>query len=186
MNEKPAYPNVQIPAPPSNLESEGGREAIKINLSEALHKDMDAYVKHTGETKSDLIANSLRYYLANNPSWMYRRYFIQPKSTNFTLDTLNSVSQGNQVYLVCTSHPNADYREYICAQVMDSTGLTHDDFITIKPLFYLPQIFGEELTLKSDSVLPEVFKNVPNTPIVSTDLRYKINKKYVWAIAANI
>ena len=37
MNEKPAYPNVQIPATPSNLESEGGREAIKINLSEALH-----------------------------------------------------------------------------------------------------------------------------------------------------
>ena len=68
---------------------------------------------------------------------------------------------------------------------MDSTGLAHDDFITIKPLFYLPQIFGEELTLKSDSILPTTF-NAPNTPIVSTDLRYKISKKYVWGIAEKI
>lgn len=185
MTTTPLTPNVQIPAPPSSLESEGGRDAIKINLSEAVHTDLNLYVAHTGDTKSDVIANSLKNFLNNDSSWVYRRYFIEPKTRNFNLEDLNTVSQVTQVYLVCTSHPNADYREYICAQIVNSTGTNDEDLITIKPLYYLPQIYGEELTQKSSVILPEIFAPSRQPPVVCTGLRYSVPKKYVWSILSN-
>ena len=182
MSNHPQVTHAQVPPPPFSTESEGKKEAIKINLSSLLHSDLDLYVEHTGQTKSDVISQSIRLFLTNDHSWQYKRFFVEPKVRGFDLSELNNTSQSSSVFLVATSHPSADYREYMSAQVVDSEGADEDDYITIKPVFYLPMLYGQELPIKSDVIFPQIFKS-PNPQIIATDLRYKVKKKYVWSIS---
>lgn len=159
----------------------------KFNLPNFMGDNIGSLAVATGVSKTDVVKDALTKYFQQSHTWNNKRYFIEKKEKTADLSLLEEATDNTRVYVMWCPHadsPRETEYLYVCARLLT----VQESTITINPQFFTNQPFGEALIVKSEVKIPtflnfdeKVYNQYQPFPYLH-NLKYEIEKKYVWDI----
>lgn len=161
----------------------------KFNLPNYLGDNIGVLAEATGVTKTEIARDAFIKYFQQSHSWNNKRYFVEKKERNFDLTLLEKATDNTRVYVMWCPHVDSARESeylYVCARIL----AVQENTITINPQFFTHQPIDEALIIKSAVKIPmfinfdeKVYNQFQPFPYLH-NLKYEIEKKYVWDIVS--